>query len=401
MKDIVKRAFDTKYHGESVEILKCQNVFLDTRNLNFLSKFFKMSVIYAVRSNENDGKAKSERSECIAIKTEPVEIQGALDLVRKQNLFSTELRILRDVLPRIEQLVARQIGPSLWYGCDDPAVLVMGDLTKHGFIMKDCQKGLSIDHCALFMERIASLHAGSVKLAEEDPELVRSFTDGIVSENCPVAFKRLMEVSLIRVGNTVARWSDEKCRRAAGKLSRLAETIGARCKDAYDYVPGEFCVLNHGDCWVNNMMFRENENGRPYDMILVDYQMTVYTSPAIDLIYFLNTSPAQSIKYDKDDWLLQVYLNSLRNTMERIECKTRAPTMEELKAAIHKRRIYAVFSGIVLYLRMIAEKEDVENFDVLLSQLCGETRMDVFKNPAAISATLKMLPVMDDRGYLD
>lgn len=399
MSHFVKRALEAKFHGESVEILKCQNVSTTAQNMNFLSNFYIISVKYTVGSSGDD--KKLERSECMAVKTEPLHIKGALNMVRKQNLFSTELRVLRDVLPRIQRLIGHQIGPSLLHGCDNPGVLVMEDLSKKGFIMKDCRKGLSIDHCALFMERIARFHAGSVKLCEEDPALIKSFTGGIVSRNCPVAFKRLMEVSLLNVSDTVSQWADEKCRRAASKLRKLAETIGERCTDVYEYDSDEFCVLNHGDSWVNNLMFREDENGQPCDILLVDYQMSVYTSPAIDLLYFLNITPAQSFKYDKDDWLLCIYLNSLRTTMKKIGCRSAAPTMEELQAAIQKRRAYAVFSGIVLFLRMIAEKDDVEDFDVVLEQLGGETRMNVFKPLAAVNATLKMLPVMDSRGYLD
>lgn len=104
----------------------------------------------------------------------------------------------------------------------------------------------------------------------QDPELIEFFKDGgIVSANCPQIFIRMMEVSLLRIGNEIGKWSDEKCASTASKLIKLAETIGSRCTDAYNYDANEFCVLNHGDCWINNMMFKENEKGQPIDVLLV------------------------------------------------------------------------------------------------------------------------------------
>lgn len=131
----------------------------------------------------------------------------------------------------------------------------------------------------------------------------------------------------------------------------------------------------------------------------IDYQMTVFTSPAIDLLYFLGICPAIDIKCEMDDYFLEVYLQTLKMTMERICCKTKAPTMDELKKAIYKRNIYAVFSSLIFYPRMIADEIDTETFDDILAT--GETKMDVFKNPEAIAAVGKIIKILNQRGYLD
>lgn len=75
--------------------------------------------------------------------------------------------------------------------------------------------------------------------------------------------------------------------------------------------------------------------------------------------------------------------------------------MKELKEAIHKRRAHTILAGVVLYFRMIANKEDTETFTTVYEKLGGETKMDVFKNPYAIKIAEKMFPIMDERGYFD
>ena len=79
----------------------------------------------------------------------------------------------------------------------------------------------------------------------------------------------MMEVSLLRIAEEMKKWSDVKCACTASKLIKLSETIGAECTHIYDYDVDEFCVLNHGDCWINNIMFKENEKGQPVELLLV------------------------------------------------------------------------------------------------------------------------------------
>ncbi|KOC58860.1 hypothetical protein WH47_01384 [Habropoda laboriosa] len=395
---VFEKALRRKFSVENVKILENTCCCISDVGTNFLSDLYEASIRYAIISN--NGETKYEGSVSAIIKTEPSN-EISRDIVRKQDLFAIELKFLRDVLPRIRETVDCQLGPSLWYGSTNPHVLVMENLKERGFIMKDRQKGLSFEHCCLAIERIAKLHAGSVAVNEKNPEIMEHFKNGgIVSTKCPVTFSKLMEVSLVRIGNQIKQWSDERCVRAADKIIKLSETILPRCMDVYKYDFDEFCVLNHGDSWINNMMFVENEKGQPIDFLLVDYQMAVYTSPAIDLLYFLNICPEYDIKYDKDDYFLKIYLDTLEETMKSISCKRKPPTMQQLKAAIHKRRVYAILSGIILYLRMMANKEDTEGFQKV-EELTYETIMDVFKNPDAVKLTHKMIPIMDERGYFD
>ncbi|XP_076388321.1 uncharacterized protein LOC100883549 isoform X2 [Megachile rotundata] len=398
-KGLFETALREKLSDETIQVLEITTHPLSEKGVNFLSDLHEASIRYTVTSK--NGKTKYERSTNLVVKVEPSN-EVSRELVRQQDLFLTELQVLRDVLPKIKQIVGHQLGPQLWYGSENPPVLFMEDLRKRAFIMKNRQKGLSFEHCRMAIQQMARLHAGSVAIFEKHPAMIEAFRDGgIVSTKCPTSFIRMMEVSLLRIGKEIRTWSDEKCANTADKLFKLAKNIGPRCVDVYRYDPDEFCVLNHGDCWINNMMFRENEKGQPLENILVDYQMSVYTSPVIDLIYFLNICPEFKVKYDNDDYFLEIYLNVLEETMRKIGCKTKPPTIRQLKEAVYKRRIYAVFSGIVLYLRMMANKEDTEDFTQVLKDYAGETKMDVFRNPDAVKLAHKMIPVMNERGYFD
>lgn len=80
---------------------------------------------------------------------------------------------------------------------------------------------------------------------------------------------RMSEVSLLNVSKAIRDWTDQKYAHIATKLDKLAKTFRNRCADIYKCEPNEFCVLNHGDCWINNIMFKENDNEKLNDILMV------------------------------------------------------------------------------------------------------------------------------------
>lgn len=69
-------------------------------------------------------------------------------------------------------------------------------------------------------------------------------------------------------------------------FSDIADAIskwnaGVRLKNYYkgaEPMRCGFTVLNHGDDWINNLMFKFNENGEATEVKLLDYQMSYWVS---------------------------------------------------------------------------------------------------------------------------
>lgn len=396
---ILEPALQEYYNDKSIKIFKIDGNFCSTKGVNFFSDFFKVTLRYT-KSEKNGGIV--EDSANVVIKSEPTTVKTALEMFRQQDVFAIEWKMYRDILPKIENLTSQKIGPKLLYGSEDLKSLVIEDITTEGYKMMDKSERLSSNHSVLVITKLATLHGGSVALYEKNPALVKSLTGGgILSSKCPNAFFRLVEFTLRNISREIRNWSNDVYLECSEKLEKLAGNIKDQLIKNYDYDSEEFCVVNHGDCWINNMMFKNNERGDLSDVLLVDYQMSVYTSPAIDLHYFLNICPETSLKHDKDDKFLNIYLIVLTNVMKSAGCVTKPPTIDELKRAMHKRRTYAVFAGLVLFPRMMADLEDTEDFDEVLGRLNGDTRMDIFKQEETVTAMRKMIIIMNERGYFD
>jgi len=63
----------------------------------------------------------------------------------------------------------------------------------------------------------------------------------------------------------IARYSE--------KIMKFADNIyniGVKMTKCHE---DKFNVINHGDCWVNNMLFKYDDNGKPIDHIFVSRSM--------------------------------------------------------------------------------------------------------------------------------
>lgn len=98
----------------------------------------------------------------------------------------------------------------------------------------------------------------------------------------------------------------------------------------------EFNVLNHGDCWSNNIMFQYDDSGKIKNTLFVDFQVGKYGSPANDLYYFILSSANKDIKLAQFDYMIRFYYDHLVANLKLLHYHRPLPKLKNIHAALLK-----------------------------------------------------------------
>lgn len=166
--------------------------------------------------------------------------------------------------------------------------------------------------------------------------------------------------------------------------------------------PEEFNVLNHGDCWANNIMFRHNEKDELEETLIIDYQMCKWGTPAQDLYYFLLTSAKLDLKLSCFDYFIRHYHQELVINLELLGYSKSIPTLTDIQLLLFKHHNWANFTvtGIMpVVLLAPSENATVDNF-LSEGEAGNDFRKKLYRSSGYIKAMNDILPWLDCRGAL-
>jgi thiamine kinase-like enzyme len=137
-----------------------------------------------------------------------------------------------------------------------------------------------------------------------------------------------------------------------------------------------FNVLNHGDCWVNNIMFQYcQKTGKVDDIKFVDFQLARFSSPALDLQYFLCTSTNDEVRFQQRDHLLREYHTQFRDTLEALDLEPDQYTLEQLQEEFEEKEMFGLLMVCSLLWAMVANPSDLPDFSELKEEDWNQTEI--------------------------
>lgn len=132
----------------------------------------------------------------------------------------------------------------------DQFAIIMEDLKANGFVMWPKRQPAPPDHLKRILEELAKLHAVSFALKDQKPEIyeeLQKFND---------LFGPSLDKGLkIMIKDACARAVDVLEKEEHIEILKKLETDPSGYYKNSATVQG-FGVLGHGDCWINNMMFK-------------------------------------------------------------------------------------------------------------------------------------------------
>lgn len=198
---------------------------------------------------------------------------------------------------------------------------------------------------------------------------------------------------------------DLKCAPLLNKLFDNHKTlIEDNSQKAVKRRDDRFNVLCHGDLWSNNIMFQYNEEtGKPETCMLVDFQMCFYSSPMLDLHYFIINSLSRENKITQVDYIIHLYHDNLIKNLKALGFQGHIPTLLELQRDFLDTGAFGLFSAVLVFPVIKAPASDDSTIDNIASETADSLVMKrrMYTSKTFTDGLEDLIPYFQRKGYLE
>jgi hypothetical protein len=286
--------------------------------------------------------------------------------------FEKELQMYAATLPAMHRALKDAPANEEWlslsaryFPSKRQNIIVLEDLQHLGYKMANRQTGLDLEHCKMALKALARFHAASLALHKADPSSMETYTEEMY-KNTGERRKHMssyMEQTMNALASQIEKWTGYE--HYARNIRELIPTALDQMIKATEPKEDSLNVLNHGDYWVNNIMFHYCPNtGRVDDVKLIDFQLARFSSPAVDLQYFLCTSTNDDIRFRERDHLLREYHAELRDTLKALGLDPKF-TFQQLKEDFEQQEEFGLLTVCTLLSAMVAGSNEIPDLNEL------------------------------------
>ncbi|KAF6215622.1 hypothetical protein GE061_010378 [Apolygus lucorum] len=331
-----------------------------------------------------------------------VKTQQRPECVRKimetDKLFSNEIAMYKVILPFLK---ADDLTPRFFHGRSTMGsemkkdILILEDERSLGFTKS---KGLYLDYheIVVAMRNLGKFHGYSYKAKNFHSHMFSCLT-GMLQPSIPgdehwdVAWRCALERG---VRPLMGRADDRSLLQQV--LNRLYDPRKAMKNLRTPREP--FAVIYHGECHKENILYHYNEKGNATDCVFIDFQMSLYCDPSIDIVYLLYLNATPEVRDKHWDEFLKVYWKGVTS----IEPNP-GFTFEQFLDNFSRRAIYGYFPSSIFLTRALSNDPRGDSTESL-AKLSVEDRARKVANMGGAEATNMLSKVVKhllDRGYLE
>ncbi|CAG9568730.1 unnamed protein product [Danaus chrysippus] len=196
-------------------------------------------------------------------------------------------------------------------------VIVLEDLSDVGFKMDKrlvSHQKLGHEHVYLIIAELAKFHALSFvyENKEDDFDSVRKEFNDLIFNDTFLNKAKLRNYFHDSFQTSLNLISDANVKI---KLEKVKDKLIDLLK--WYTEPKEFNVFCHGDCWINNVLFRDQDTKR--DLCFVDYQALRYANPVTDILYFVYICTDSEFRSEHFENIIKIYYDNFKLFLEQFD----------------------------------------------------------------------------------
>ncbi|TMW53363.1 hypothetical protein DOY81_001567 [Sarcophaga bullata] len=338
----------------------------------------------------------------VKIKPKPEKLRT---MIREWKIFFKEHNTYTQYIPAFEnyyrkagfeiKLAPRLLEPTQCHINDD--YLILEDLRSRGFKNFNRHLGLDLKHTEAVLKKLAQFHAASAQYFQENGAYHVLYDKCLSCEVDRFVAHRQKMSDIFR--KHLGLYGNLEYLET--KLKIYSETQPDPFQLKSNWKTNKFNVLNHGDCWSNNIMFQYDQHGQLKDINFIDFQMSRCGSPAQDLIYFLLSSTSLEIKLKHFDYFIHYYHEQLIVHLNLLEYKGDLPSLRDIHVELFKHDYWVYPTVTALMPIVLCESRDDANVDTLINEDNDEFKQAMYSNDLYVRNMHLLLPWLDNRGAFD
>ncbi|XKL69528.1 hypothetical protein PGB90_007297 [Kerria lacca] len=281
-------------------------------------------------------------------------------------VYEKEQCMYEFILPEINQHLDHQISPHI-YPSPIEKILILQDLSYFGYYTRDYRKQLTLEESKIALQTLAKFHAASYKLQlGQHKSLTKVYNELLYSEDLVT---RTVKIWLPII--SILLQKENFPLQQIQQLTSMKDEIIKNFLFVINSHVTKFNVLNHGDFRTTNILFKYNDLGEPIDVKLIDFQICRLCSPVFDIIYFMMSSIPFVIFVKNSEELYDAYLETLNNTLSKLNCQRHYRKIELKNDLVHMKSIYLF---VFCLLNIIFGNSNCVRFNLM--HIKGEEEMD-------------------------
>lgn len=346
-KEYVEYKLCRYFEDDSLQLKKLETEPATAKGDNYASVMTRINLEYSTKDS------KDTQSATFLLKTTFAAKDPAADILAGYGVSIREMDMYQLILPHLARMVRGELEDSRKMFAATVNVdrerdsILFEDLSLEDYKVACRLKKLDLEHTHLVLEKLADFHAAAAVLAERMPGIFeKNYDRGFFNKHFrgfqPI-FRNLLQ-ALSRSLELNLYLKD----RYQSKIDRLVDTIMDYGDRSTLTNPGDFLTLAHGDLWTTNVMFQYDEQGHPINAVLIDFQFSVWNSPAIDLHYFFSTSIQDHLRWKHQPELVQFYYYRLVESLKKLQYSRRIPSLFEFQLQFRARSFYGKYMQVIV-----------------------------------------------------
>ncbi|XP_026330464.1 uncharacterized protein LOC113237959 [Hyposmocoma kahamanoa] len=311
-------------------------------------------------------------------------------------LFQNENVMYTEVLPKFTELEKAANIPekerlryAICYGTylEEPnEIILLQDLEVPGFKMLDRFSSLADDNVRMVLKNFANLHSLSYVLKYKEPETFEKFTKGLA--NFWLILVDVPEITgwFTQIDADVQTLLDDDKYKTAVK-NAAGQMIPRAAKLAKIDADSKFSVIQQGDAWTNNIMFKI-ENDITVECCMIDYQASKLSSPVADIQYMIfNCTDHATRTNNYYDWI-DYYHSQLDKSLGNYGLKANfVYPRDQFDADLRRFAKFSLGQAVMAATIMVRETADATKLKDAMNNVDGKKSTQEIADQVKISAS--------------